>query len=230
MAGVLHEDEHEQYSLRGRILQKIREDIASGRYPPGENLNETRLAEEFHVSRTPIREAIRQLEIEGFVRYVTNKGAIVEAITPRDVEEIFAIREFTERLAARWAAERITDEEIRTLAEIVQLMEFYTAKEDIDQLVRLDTRFHHVLVEASKSRPLKQAVGAAIHYIQRARYASLKVPGRLDRSLGEHKAILQALENRDPAEAERLASLHISRTRENLMSHTLSSDTSGFPH
>jgi len=209
--------DYEATSLRLRIFEKIREDIVNGRYRSGESLVEGKLAEEFGVSRTPVREAIRQLEIEGFVRSIPNRGVLVEGITGREVREIFTIRRLIEGLAARWAAERATQEDIDRLDEVVALMEFYTLRNNADQVTRLDTSFHSLLIEASGSRPLKNTLGGLMLHIQRARVASLRVPGRLDRSLEEHKDIFQAIKDRQPDLAESLTTMHVANAQENLL-------------
>ncbi|NPV70240.1 MAG: GntR family transcriptional regulator [Firmicutes bacterium] len=215
----LTEGDYESPSLRTRIFESIRENIVNGAYRSGESLIESKLAEEFGVSRTPVREAIRQLELEGLVRSVPNRGVVVEGITTQEVYEIYAIRGLIEGLAARWAAERATPEEIGRMDEAIALMEFYTLRSNVDQVTRLDTGFHTLMIEASKSRPLKNALGGLNHYIQRARVASLRVPGRLGQSLEEHRAIFQAIKDRQPELAERLLNEHIGKASENLLNH-----------
>ena len=223
----LTEIEHEAPALRTRIFEAIREKIVNGAYPSGENLIESKLAEEFGVSRTPVREAIRQLEHEGLVRSVPNRGVIVEGITSREVDETYTIRALIEGLAAKQAAERATPEEVSRLDEIVGLMEFYTHRGNAEQVTRLDTSFHTLLIEASKSRPLKNALKGLNYYVQRARAASLRVPGRLWASLEEHKAIFQAIRDRQPELAEERLNEHIARARQNLLNRMKSWETSG---
>jgi DNA-binding GntR family transcriptional regulator len=207
----------DRYSLRSRIFFKVRDDIISGRYQNGDVLVESKLAEEFGVSRTPVREAIRQLELEGLVRTVSNRGIVVEGISSRDVQDIYTIRGLIESLAARWAAERITPEELRQLKETVELQEFYASKNDVDQVTRLDTRFHELILNACKSKPLRHALGGFVAYAQRARVVSLNVPGRISRTLAEHRAIFEAIANKDPDNAEQAVNLHVMKAEKNLM-------------
>ena len=197
------------YSLRGRIYTEIRDKIITGEYKAGDNLVELKLAEEFGVSRTPIREALLQLEQEGLVSYEPNRGVVVLGISNQDIQDIYVIRRLIEGVAAYWAASRATPEELESIAEVVDLIEFYTGKEDVEQVTALDTRLHSLILEASKSRPLKQALGSFMHYIQRARTKSLKVPGRPEESLKEHKAILAALLARDPEKAQEAMNQHV---------------------
>lgn len=211
----------ELYSLSGRIYKQLRQDIIEGKYKSGDTLIETKLAEEFGVSRTPVREAIRQLEREGLVQYVPNKGAIVESITLQDVSDIYTIRRMIEGLSARWAAERITKEGLAKLKELIELMEFYTERGDVEQMSRLDAMFHLKILEASHSRPLERVLSSFIDYVQLARAASLSVPGRLKSTLEEHKKVYEAIASGNPTEAERALTEHICRAERNLVEHML---------
>jgi DNA-binding GntR family transcriptional regulator len=212
-------DPHDQHSLRGRVFKYIREEILNGRFKPGESLVETRLAEELGVSRTPVREAIRQLELEGLVVSIPNKGVFVQGISRQDIDDIYTIRHLIEGQAVRWAVERIEEEELKELEEIVELMEYYTRKKDYEEIAKLDTKFHDVIYDACKSKVLRHTLSSLHHYIQKARLYSLKVPHRALDTLQEHKAILNAIERHDPEAAEKLMVQHISRASTNLHSH-----------
>ena len=115
----------DKYSLRGRVFHKLREDILSGRYEEHEELKEMAISEERGVSRTPVREAFRQLELEGLIRIIPNKGAYVTGITEKDVKDIYMIRSLLEGLCARWATEHITKEQMEEMEENVYLAEFH---------------------------------------------------------------------------------------------------------
>jgi len=214
-------DENSVYynSLTDRIFMQIENDILLGKYQPGESLIETKLSKELNVSRTPIREALRQLEREGLVQSIPNRGVIVKGVSIQDIEDIYTIRMMIEGLAARWAAEKITDKEIEELKEDVDLEEFYTTKNESSQLLKFDSLFHDILFKASKSRPLMHILSLFHHYIQRARSASLSTPGRAQRVLEEHKAILKAIMERDAQKAERLTNEHIKNASINFLKH-----------
>jgi DNA-binding GntR family transcriptional regulator len=203
------------HSLRGKVFNQLRTNILNGTYKPGDSLIELRLSEELGVSRTPIREALRQLELEGLVQAIPNKGAVVKGITEQDVEDIFTIRTMIEGLAARWAAEKITPEEITELKEALEFEEFYTVKNDTDHLMRYDSRFHEIIFRASKSRPLMHMLSTFHDYIQSARVFSFKIPGRPQKSLSEHRAIFEAISNKDAATAEALTIQHIRNASQN---------------
>ncbi len=202
----------DKYSLRGRVFHKVREDILSGKYENNEELKETAIGAELGVSRTPVREALRQLELEGLVNIIPNKGAYVTGISTKDIHDIYVIRSYLEGLAARWACERITEEEIDELEEIVYLSEFHAKKKHFDQIVELDNKFHEKMYHASGSKILEHELTTFHHYVERIRKKSLHNENRAAKSNQEHTAILEAIRNRDGELAEKLAHEHIIQT------------------
>ena len=205
------------YSLRGKIYYRLKESILNGEYRPGDNLVEMKLAKEMGVSRTPIREALRQLELEGLVRSIPNKGVVVEGVTKQDVEDIYAIRKMVEGLAARWASEKITSEELKELKDILGLMDYYTQKGEHDKLSELDSKFHDIIFKASQSRPLESILTNFHHFIQKARMVSIGSTGRASHTLEEHTDIFTALEASDPDAAEKAIVRHVESARANLI-------------
>ena len=204
--------------LRDVVFNTLRQAILTGELKPGERLMEIHLANKLGVSRTPIREAIRKLELEGLVKIIPNKGAYVTGITPKDVQDIYMIRSILEGMCARWATEHITPEQIEQLEEIVLLSEFHL-KKDKDKVVQvsdLDGKFHHVLYEASNSRIMEHTLSDFHKYVKMARMLSVGAKNRAEKSIEEHKAILEAIKKGDADEAERLANLHIMHVMENL--------------
>ena len=159
-------------SLRIKVFNKIQDDILNGKYLSGESLIETKLCKELGVSRTPVREAISQLELEGLVNIVPNKGAVVSGISIKDVEDIFTIRMIIEGLAAKWAVYNISKKELEELEENLELEEFYTKKNDHERLLELDSKFHEQIYRASKSKHLIHVLTKFHHYIKKARSMS----------------------------------------------------------
>ena len=104
-------EEMDKYSLRGKVFSKIREDILAGNYREKDELKEAAISKALGVSRTPVREALRQLELEGLVSIIPNKGAYVNGITAKDIYDIYVIRSYLEGLCAKWACEHITKEQ-----------------------------------------------------------------------------------------------------------------------
>jgi len=211
------EDDPKSGSLRSRVFNQLQNDILNGFYEPGDNLIETKLSDELGVSRTPIREALRQLELEGLVQSIPNKGVIVKGVSSQDIQDIYTIRMLIEGLAARWAADKITAQELEELKDTVDLEEFYTVKNDYSHLLQSDTRFHDIIFKACKSKPLMHTLSTFHHYVQKARKISMSSPGRAMKVLEEHKAILQAIIDKDALKAERLTTEHVSNASSNLL-------------
>lgn len=211
--------EYQDYSLRGRVFHTLREDILSGKYKENEELREVSIGEELGVSRTPVREALRQLELEGLVKIIPNKGAYVTGITNKDVADIYAIRSLLEGLCARWATENITEAQIDQLEEVLLLSEFHSRKkqdEKENHVVALDGSFHEILYEASNSKILHHLLSDFHRYVKIARKTSVEQKDRAEKSIAEHRAILEAIKAKDADLAEKLANEHIRHVVENL--------------
>ena len=210
-------------SLRGQVSDKIRSDILNGKYKRGEELVESSIGKELGISRTPVREAIRQLELEGLVQLVPNKGAFVTGISEKDVRDIYLIRARLEGLAARMAAKNITPELLDAMEETVVLSEYHAKKEHYEQVCEMDSKFHKLLYKASGSRILEHTLTDFHQYVQRVRMASIMKKRRMEKSNDEHDAILTAIREHDEEKAELVATRHISNTVENLKNYDLDS-------
>lgn len=210
-------------SLRGQVFDKIRSDILNGKYKRGEELVESSIGKELGISRTPVREAIRQLELEGLVQLVPNKGAFVTGISEKDVRDIYLIRARLEGLAARMAAKNITPELLDAMEETVVLSEYHAKKEHYEQVCEMDSKFHKLLYKTSGSRILEHTLTDFHQYVQRVRMASIMKKRRMEKSNDEHDAILTAIREHDEEKAELVATRHISNTVENLKNYDLDS-------
>ena len=199
----------ESSTLQQQIFKIIEEKILSGELKPGDSLTEAHLCEQLNVSRTPIREAIRQLEAEELVKVIPNKGAVIVGINDKDIEDIYNIRILIEGLAAKWAAENISAAELERLLEILDLQEFYTAKGDLASLEKYDYSFHHLIYEACKSKQMKRMLSNFHHFIKHAREISLEKSERANAALEEHRAILAAISAHNGALAEAEMKRHI---------------------
>lgn len=199
----------DSYSLRGRVFTRLREDILTGRYKENDELKEVNIGKDLGVSRTPVREALRQLELEGLVRIIPNKGAYVTGISDQDIEDIFVIRSYLEGLCAAWACKNISKEQLESLEEIIFLARFHVEKEHFEQVVELDNRFHQLLYAASGSRILSHVLNDYHHYAQRARVVNLSETERAKQSISEHENIVAAIKKKDAAAAEKYAHEHI---------------------
>ena len=212
-------EEYQDHSLGGRVFQKIREDILNGIYKENDELRENTIGKELGVSRTPVREALRQLELEGLVTIIPNRGAYVTGISHKDIWDIYVIRSMLEGLCARWAVEHITDAQLDELEEMILLSEFQMKKESgfsAEQIAALDGRFHSILYEASGSRILGHVLTDFHNYVQTARRSSVVSEERARKSIREHRQILRAIRDRDEEMAEQLANEHIMHVMQNL--------------
>ncbi len=211
----------DRYSLRGRVFHRLRDDILNGRYADHEELREAVIAEEMGVSRTPVREAFRQLELEGLIRIVPNKGAYVTGITVKDVEDIYAIRSLLEGLCARWATEHITQEQMEELEENIYLSDFHAGKGHAEQLAELDNRFHEILYAASDSKQLEHVLREFHEYVLRFRKRTLSDASRGMKSNEEHRRIMEAIREKNADQAEKLANAHIRNAYTNMVKRGL---------
>lgn len=203
-------------SLGAIVFSNLEQDIINGEYKSGDSLSELMLSQKYGVSRTPVREALRQLELEGLVKLVPNKGATVIGVSEKDIEDIYAVRIRIEGLAARLCAEHITDDELQALEKLVDLQEFYLLKGKTEPLWQLDGEFHNTIFEGSRNRPLRSMLSSFHSYVSRARSNSMRSAERAAQSVEEHRAILSAIAAHDGDAAERSMTEHIAAARENI--------------
>jgi len=206
--------------LREIVFETLREAIINGLLKPGERMMEIQMAEELGVSRTPVREAIRKLELEGFVVMIPRKGAYVAGISMKDIADVFEIRAALEGLAAALAAERITEEELEHLERLLVKIAECIEANDLKSLVDVDTEFHDTLYKACRNERLVQIVSHLREQIQRFRTTSLASPGRMRYALEEHRKIVEAVSERNIEMARAIATEHIENA-ENSMLETL---------
>ena len=211
----------DKYSLRGRVFHKLREDILNGIYEEHEELREMTISEEMGVSRTPVREALRQLELEGLVQIIPNKGAYVIGITPKDVMDIYVIRSLLEGLCAKWACEHITREQMEEMEENVYLAKFHAQKGHLEQLAELDNRFHDIMYEACNSKMLEHMLKDYHQYVLRVRKKTLNDVNRSAASNEEHEQIMEAIREKNGEKAEMLANRHMINAYNNMVKNGL---------
>ena len=193
-------------SLRERIATHLREAIVSGDLPAKTRLIEPELARRLGVSRTPLREAIRQLEAEGFLSTIPRMGTFVAEVTARDLEDVYAIRAVLEGLAARQAAEQTDGASagLRTL-----LTELARKTTDYREYHEASGRFHEAVLTASGNQRLQALYHTLTHQVARLRRLSLAVARRPEVSLREHRRIASAILRGRGPEAERLMRSHV---------------------
>lgn len=206
----------DKYSLRGRVFHKIRDDILNGKYKEHDELREATIGEDLGVSRTPVREAFRQLELEGLIHIVPNKGAYVTGITSKDVRDIYMIRAQLEGLCAKWATEHISEAQMQEMEENVYLAEFHAAKGHTEQIASLDNRFHEIMYEACASKMLEHSLKDFHQYVYRIRKQTLAQGARSSASNDEHRKIMEAIKEKDGERACELAKIHMLNAYDNI--------------
>jgi len=207
--------------LRDVVFETLRDAIIKQVLKPGERLMEIQLADEMGVSRTPVREAIRKLELEGLVVMVPRKGAYVAGVSMKDIHEVYEVRAALEMLAVSLAAERITDEELDALERQVLRESEAEANADehsLDNIIYIDSSFHDIIYQAAHNQRLVQFVNILQEQLQRFRAASLSRPGRSKTALDEHKQIVEALAERNGELAAKLAKEHIENAENAMIS------------
>lgn len=199
-------------SRADQVFEALESDILSGSYPSGELLTELKLCERMGVSRTPIREALHRLLQEGLVEETTH-GMIVRGVSEQDLADIYEIRRRIEGYATRLCAERITEEQLAELREVVELQDFYTARGGAAHIRDADTRFHELVYRYCGSEVLRSMLTELHRKVKRYRKTSVENSERARVAYHEHAAILGALEAHNGDEAERLAVLHIENAK-----------------
>ena len=210
--------ERKSISIADQIFEQLERDILSGKYARGELLTELRLSEELGVSRTPIREAIRRLEQENILEEA-GRGVTVVGISQEDMLDMYEIRIRIEGLAAEWAAERMSAEELAGMRDTVELQRYYTEKQDgnhSDQIKNLDSRFHEQVYRACGSRALMDTLLNLHKKMTKFRMASVSKHSRALQSVEEHEAVLAALSARDGKAANEAMTRHVMNARDRM--------------
>jgi len=191
-------------TLREKILENIRDAIISGALKAGSRVSEPDLAERYGISRTPIREAFRQLESEGYLTVIPRRGAVVSEFSEKDVEDFYAIKSILEGYAARQACEKLTAKELERLQSINNRLAELAAHNDIKAFFKIHNDFHDVFIKAADNEKLRELINSLVTRFQRLRLMSISLPGRMGNSVQEHEKIIDAFRRKDAEAAEML--------------------------
>lgn len=195
--------------LRDVVFNTLRQAILRGELQPGERLLEIHLADKLGVSRTPIREAIRKLELEGLVLMIPRKGAVVAEITEKSLRDVLEVRRALEELAMKLACERILDEEIEELKEAAKEFENALKTGDVTVYAEADVKFHDIIYRTTDNQRLIQLLYNLREQMYRYRVEYLKRDDSHDTLLAEHQYIIETLERRDSDEAVKAVCAHV---------------------
>ncbi len=215
MAGKLAKVNLNDYKpLRDVIFDTLRQAIIVGELKPGERLMEVQLAEKMGVSRTPVREAIRKLELEGLVEMLPRKGAHVADLSVKDIMDVLEVRATLDGLASSLSASRINDDEIKELRHLLDQFINYVEKENLQGSIKKDVEFHDVIYRSSRNDKLIQISNNLREQIQRFRVIYIKDYSSTKELIREHNVIYEAITGRDPEAAMRAAQSHIKHQEE----------------
>ncbi|MCR4867623.1 MAG: GntR family transcriptional regulator [Lachnospiraceae bacterium] len=195
--------------LRDVVFKTLRQAILTGELKPGERLMEIHLANKLGVSRTPIREAIRQLELEGLVIMVPRKGAQVASITEKSLTDVLEVRLALEKLAVELACKRISYEQKEMLKEKMLEFEQLAGTDDASLIARADVAFHDAIFESTGNMRLGQMVNNLAEQMYRYRFEYIKDSSGHEKLVSEHRLIYDAIIRADIEEATKQISVHI---------------------
>lgn len=194
-------------ALREQVLAELRRRIVDGDYAQGERLTETRLADDFGVSRNPVREALRVVEAEGFVQILPRRGAVVATLDETAVRDLFAVREQLETLAAGLAAERATKKDVDRLRRLLADASAATEAKDFDRVAELNSAFHRAVIDVSGNRWLLSMSAAMYHHVHWV--FRVGAAQRAPHSWEEHIRLVDAIAAGDREAATTAARLHV---------------------
>ncbi len=200
---------NEYLPLRDVVFNTLRQAILRGELKPGERLMEIQLANKLGVSRTPIREAIRKLELEGLVLMIPRKGAEVADITEKSLKDVLEVRRALEELSVKLTCDRITKEEIKELEQAAENFRKTMKSKDITEIAEADVRFHDVIYTATKNQKLIQLLNNLHEQMYRYRIEYLKDEEVYPKLLKEHKEIIETISRGEKEEAAKIVCEHI---------------------
>lgn len=201
--------ENEFLPLRDVAFYTLRQAILTGKLKPGERLMEVRLAEKLGVSRTPVREAIHKLELEGLVTMVPRRGAEVAQITEKSMNDVLEVRRALDALCAELACDRITEEGLSALKQACDYFEQCVAEQDILKIAQADVALHDIIVQATGNQRLIQLVNNLSEQMYRYRFEYIKDSSGHETLVDEHRIIYQSIVSKDKDTASAAAKTHI---------------------
>lgn len=194
-------------SLRSQVEDRLRRSIIKGQFAPGAHLSDRALCELFNVSRTVVREAIRQMEAEGLVKSVPHRGAFVKILTLDEARQVYSVREALEALAAKEFTLNASDDQIGELA--TQIERLRVAVRNNSDVLKQKEAFYALLLAGTRNAYLTMMLGQILNWTTQLRTISLSLPQRLAQSMVELDQLLAAIQNRDPEAAHAASTIHV---------------------
>ncbi|MCR4962126.1 MAG: GntR family transcriptional regulator [Lachnospiraceae bacterium] len=204
--------------LRDVVFHALRKAILTGKLKPGERLMEIHLAKQLGVSRTPVREAIHKLELEGLATMIPRRGAQVAQISEKGLKDVLELRRALDVFCAQIACERMTPEEEKELRETCKAFEEATGTKDTTVIAKADVAFHDVIINSTRNERLITTINNLAEQIYRYRFEYIKDDSQHSRLIEEHRRLVDAILNKDPEKAGKAAGIHIDNQEHSILS------------
>ncbi|MBM4277656.1 MAG: GntR family transcriptional regulator [Deltaproteobacteria bacterium] len=204
-------------TIRKKVYDYLREKLLSGEIPPHDHLIEAKIAKEIRTSRTPVREALHNLEMEGLIKSIPRVGYVVKPISEQEVEEICEIRAVIEMLGTRWAIAKARPKMIEELGENIRISEKEVTGKKPKAFIELDARFHEIIAKHSGSQRLLELSQTLRRHMLRYRVESIYSVDNVVRAIEGHKGILEAIKKEDLAEVSRAIQLHLQQSKKDIL-------------
>jgi DNA-binding GntR family transcriptional regulator len=211
-------------SIRQRVYDHLREQLLSGEIPPYQHLIETKIAKEIRTSRTPVREALHSLELEGLIESIPRVGYVVKPINEAEVEEICEIRKAVEKIAARWAMRKAPQKLIEELKKNISASEEMAVNGNPKKFIDLDAQYHEIIAKLSESKRLQELAQTLRRHMLRYRIQSIYLMDNVLRAIDGHKGILEAIERGDLEEVNKSIERHLEQAKEDTLRYALKED------
>ena len=204
-------------TIRKRIYEHLREQLLNGEIAPPEHLIEAKIAKELGTSRTPVREALHSLELEGLIESIPRVGYVVKAISEEEVEEICEIRMAIEGVAVRWAIEKAYKKLVEELEKNISIAEEKVSKGNVRAFVDMDAQFHEIISKFSGSKRLLELAQTLRRHMLRYRIQSIYSVDNVLRAINGHKGILRAIEKRNLEEVNQAIRHHMEQSKSDIL-------------
>jgi DNA-binding GntR family transcriptional regulator len=212
-------------TIRNRIYTHLRDQILNGEIPPSEHMIEAKIAREIGTSRTPVREALHSLELEGLIESIPRVGYVVKPIDEGEVEEICEIRVAIESVAARWAMEKAPQKLIEELRKNISVLEEKVVHGDPRLFIDLDAQFHEIIARQSGSKRLQELGQTLRRHMLRYRIQSIYLIDNVLRAIQGHKGILEAIEKGDLEEVNKAIKCHLEQSKRDILRYAFKEAT-----
>jgi DNA-binding GntR family transcriptional regulator len=214
-------------TIRRKIYEHLREQLLSGEIQPHQHLIEAKIAQDIGTSRTPVREALHSLELEGLIESIPRVGYVVKPTSEQEVEEICEIRMAIEGVAVRWAMEKAHKKLVEELKKNISLSDEKVSKGEVKAFVDMDARFHEIIARFSGSKRLRELAQTLRRHMLRYRIQSIYSVDNVLRAIEGHKGILRAIEKRSLEEVNKAIRYHMEQSKRDILRYAFKETPKG---